>query len=346
MNTTPKLDLSNYERVFTVVDSHTQGEFTRIVLDGMPPIPGNTMTEKRDYLQEHCSDLRRALLLEPRGHKDCFGAVITEPCSKEADFGIVFMESTLFTNMCGHGTIGFSTVAVEAGLVEVTEPYTYLTLEAPAGLIKVKVKVEHKKAVEVTLTNVPSFVYKENLTMQAAGREIQYDIVFGGQFFAMIDVEQLGIRDIDNHSVGKLIQIGYEIIQKLKADSSAAVKHPELDITSIDAVEFYGRPGRTDADVRNVVTFGHLQADRSPCGTGTSAKLASLYKNGKIKEGDELKNESFMGTIFKGKIAGTTKVGEYDAVIPTITGSANVTGVGTYIIDQDDPLKYGFTVGE
>lgn len=345
MNTTPNIDLSNYERIFTVVDSHTQGEFTRIVLDGMPEIKGSTMVEKRKYLQEHCGDLRRALLLEPRGHKDCFGAIITEPCDPRADFGIIFMESTLFTNMCGHGTIGFSTVAVEAGLVKVTEPYTHMTLEAPAGLIEVRVRVENKKAVEVTLTNVPSFVYKENLTMQVNGREITYDIAFGGQFFAMIDIAQLGM-EIDNSTVTEIIKIGYDIIRKLKTETDADVKHPELDITSIDAVEFYGRPGRKDADVRNVVTFGHLQADRSPCGTGTSAKLACLYHEGKIGIGEELRNESFMGTLFKGKIKEVTKVGEFTAVVPEITGSANITGVGTYIIDQDDPLKYGFSVGE
>ena len=344
MNVIPNIDLSNYERAFTVIDTHTQGEFTRIVLDGMPKIEGSTMVEKRKYLQEHYSHLREALLLEPRGHKDCFGAIITEPCDPRADFGIVFMESTLFTNMCGHGTIGFSTAAIEAGLVEVKEPYTYLTLEAPAGLIEVKVKVENKKAVEVTLTNVPSFVYKEGLTMRSEGRDIQYDIAFGGQFFAMIDAAQYGM-EINNNTVNEFIKIGYDIIRRLKTDPAAKVRHPELDIASIDAIEFYGKPGREDADVQNVVTFGHLQADRSPCGTGTGAKLACLYKAGKIEIGQELRNESFMGTIFKGRIKEITKVGEFTAVVPEITGSANITGVGKYIIDQDDPLKYGFTVG-
>ncbi len=344
MRTEPKINLSNYENIFTVVDSHTQGEFTRIVLSGMPEIKGNTMIEKRKYLQEHCSHLRTALLWEPRGHKDCFGAVITEPCNPEADFGIIFMESTLFMNMCGHGTIGFATVAVEANLVDVTEPYTYLTLDAPAGLIKVKVLVKDGKAREVTLTNVPSFVYKEDLSLKIGDKEIKYDIAYGGQFFAMIDIAQFDMK-INNDTVNDIIRIGYEVIQKLKTEPAAAVRHPELDITSIDVIEFYGKPEK-DGDMRNVVTFGHLQADRSPCGTGTSAKLACLYKHGKIEVGQELKNESFLGTVFKGKIKEITKVGEYTAVIPEITGSAYITGVGTYIIDRDDPLKYGFTVGK
>ena len=151
--------------------------------------------------------------------------------------------------------------------------------------------------------------------------------------------------EINNNTVNEFIKIGYDIIRRLKTDPAAKVRHPELDIASIDAIEFYGKPGREDADVRNVVTFGHLQADRSPCGTGTSAKLACLYKAGKIEIGQELRNESFMGTIFKGRIKEITKVGEFTAVVPEITGSANITGVGKYIIDQDDPLKYGFTVG-
>lgn len=345
MNRSPNIDLSNYERVFSVVDSHTQGEMTRIVLDGMPEIKGESMTEKRKYLQNNLSYLREALLWEPRGHKDCFGAIITEPCHPEADLGVVFMESTMFTNMCGHGTIGTATVAVEAGLVDVQEPYTYLTLDAPAGLIKVKVKVENKKAIEVTLQNAPSFLYKEGLTMTAAGKTFNYDIAFGGQFFAMIDIAQFGMK-INNETVGEISRIGYEMIKKLKEMPEAQVNHPELDITSIDAIEFYGEPENSENDMRNVVTFGILQADRSPCGTGTSAKLACLYNHNKIGIGDELRNESFLGSVFKGKIVEITKIGDFDAVIPEITGSANITGVGKYIIDQDDPLKYGFTVGQ
>lgn len=242
-----------------------------------------------------------------------------------------------------HGTIGTATVAVETGLVPVTEPYTEVVLEAPAGIIRTKVKVENGKAVEVTLTNVPAFVYKEHLTVTVEGRKIPYTISFGGSFFALVDASKLGY-DLSPECVPALQDLGMKMLEKINRE--VKVQHPTLDITTVDLVEFYGpTPNPEHADMRNVVVFGDAQADRSPCGTGTSAKLAALYAWNEIGIQEEFRYESFTGSVFKGMIKRETTCGDFNAVIPQITGSAYITGMGTYVIDPTDPLKYGFSIG-
>lgn len=343
MSFNPTLNKERFEAAFTVVDSHTVGEFTRIVLSGFPELEGDTMMERKNFLVNHCDDYRTALMLEPRGHHDMFGAIITEPISPEADLGVIFMDTGGYLNMCGHGTIGTATVAVETGLVPVTEPYTEVVLEAPAGIIRTKVKVENGKAVEVTLTNVPAFLYKDNLTVEVDGVTIPYCISFGGSFFALVDASKLGYN-IGPAAVPALQKLGMKMLEKINKE--VQVQHPTLDITTVDLVEFYGpTPNPENADMRNVVIFGEAQADRSPCGTGTSAKLATLYAWDEIKVGEEFRYESFTGSVFRGVIKEETTIGDYNAVIPQITGSAYITGLGTYVIDPTDPLKYGFSIG-
>ncbi len=343
MSFNPTLNKERFEAAFTVVDSHTVGEFTRIVLSGFPELEGDTMMERKNFLVNHCDNYRTALMLEPRGHHDMFGAIITEPISEEADLGVIFMDTGGYLNMCGHGTIGTATVAVETGLVPVTEPYTEVVLEAPAGIIRTKVKVENGKAVEVTLTNVPAFLYKDNLTVEVDGVTIPYCISFGGSFFALVDAAKLGYN-IGPSAVPELQRLGMKMLEKINKE--VQVQHPTLDINTVDLVEFYGpTPNPDNADMRNVVIFGEAQADRSPCGTGTSAKLATLYAWDEIKIGEEFRYESFTGSVFRGVIKEETSIGEHKAVIPQITGSAYITGMGTYVIDPTDPLKYGFSVG-
>lgn len=343
MSFNPTLNKERFEAAFTVVDSHTVGEFTRIVLSGFPELEGDTMMERKNFLVNHCDDYRTALMLEPRGHHDMFGAIVTEPISPEADLGVIFMDTGGYLNMCGHGTIGTATVAVETGLVPVTEPYTEVVLEAPAGIIRTKVKVENGKAVEVTLTNVPAFLYKDNLTVEVDGVTIPYCISFGGSFFALVDASKLGYN-IGPSAVPALQKLGMKMLEKINKE--VQIQHPTLDITTVDLVEFYGpTPNPENADMRNVVIFGEAQADRSPCGTGTSAKLATLYAWDEIKVGEEFRYESFTGSVFRGVIKEETTIADYKAVIPQITGSAYITGLGTYVIDPTDPLKYGFSFG-
>ena len=343
MSFNPTLNKERFEAAFTVVDSHTVGEFTRIVLSGFPELEGDTMMERKNFLVNHCDNYRTALMLEPRGHHDMFGAIVTEPISPEADLGVIFMDTGGYLNMCGHGTIGTATVAVETGLVPVTEPYTEVVLEAPAGIIRTKVKVENGKAVEVTLTNVPAFLYKDNLTVEVDGVTIPYCISFGGSFFALVDASKLGYN-IGPSAVPALQKLGMKMLEKINKE--VQVQHPTLDITTVDLVEFYGpTPNPENADMRNVVIFGEAQADRSPCGTGTSAKLATLYAWDEIKVGEGFRYESFTGSVFRGVIKEETTIADYKAVIPQITGSAYITGLGTYVIDPTDPLKYGFSFG-
>ena len=318
------------------------GEFTRIITSGFPKLEGDTMIERKNFLAKHYDKYRQALMFEPRGHHDMFGALLTDPIHPEADFGVIFMDTGEYLNMCGHGTIGSVTAIIETGLVPAVEPYTEVVLDAPAGIIRTKAEVKNGKVLNVTLTNVPAFLYKENLTTEVDGREVHYDISFGGSFFALVDIEQFGWH-VDPQSIPQLTDFGMKLIEKVNAE--VEIQHPELDITTVDLAELYCSTDTPGCDKRNVVIFGDHMADRSPCGTGTSAKLATLYKKGEIKIGQPFVYESFIGSQFKGVILDTTKVADYDAVIPQITGSAYLTGEATYVIDPDDPLKYGFKVG-
>lgn len=219
-----------------------------------------------------------------------------------------------------------------------------MVLDTPAGIVRTKAMVKDGKVESVTLTNVPAFVYLENQSVMIDGKEIHFTISFGGSFFALVDSQQLDIGPINAKTVPAYTALGMKILKEV--NEKISVKHPKLDINTIDLVEFYGpTPNPDKADMRNVVVFGDAQADRSPCGTGTSAKLATLHKWGEIGVGEPFVYESFMGSLFKGEIKELTKVEDYDAVVPQVTGSCYLTGVATYLIDGKDPLKYGFLIG-
>ncbi|SET29245.1 proline racemase [Natronincola peptidivorans] len=323
------------------IDSHTMGEPTRIIVGGVPKIPGKTMADKKKYLEDNLDYVRTSLMHEPRGHNDMFGSVITNTTIEEADFGIIFMDGGGYLNMCGHGSIGAATVAVESGMVKVEEPYTFITMESPAGLIKARVKVENGKAKEVSITNVPSFLYKTDVAIDVPQiGKVTLDISFGGSFFAIIDAKQLGVK-VETAQSDELIKLGLQIRDIV--NRTVKVQHPEQShINSVDLVEIFDEATHPEAHYKNAVIFGQGQLDRSPCGTGTSAKLATLFTKGQFSEEEEFVYESITGTIFKGKIVGHEKVGDYDAIIPEITGSAYITGFNHFVIDPEDPLKYGF----
>lgn len=325
------------------VDTHTEGESTRVVVGGIPKITGHTMPEKKEWLEKHLDYLRTALMLEPRGHNDMFGAILTEPTVEEADYGIIFMDGGGYLNMCGHGTIGAMTVAVETGMVEVTEPITKVVQEAPAGIIRGEVLVENSKAKTVSFQNVPSFLYKRDQELELPGYgKIKFEISFGGSFFAIVKAEQVGLSIIPENAE-KLKELG--IILRELINKEIPVQHPSLPhIHTVDLVEWWSETETKGATLRNCVVFGQGQVDRSPCGTGTSAKMATLFAKGELKIGEEFYYESILGTIFKGEILGTTKVGEYEAVIPRISGSAYITAFNHFVIEEEDPLKYGFVL--
>jgi len=272
-----------------------------------------------------------------------FGSMLVQPIADEADYGIIFMDGGGYLNMCGHGSLGAATTIVETGMVEVVEPYTKVVLESPAGLIDAKVLVKDEKVKEVTITNVPAFLYKEDLEIEIPELgKIKVDIAFGGSFFALVRAEDLDIDIIPANS-SKISDIGMKIRDEV--NKSIIIAHPLLPhIKTVDLVEIYGPPKTEGATLQNVVVFGSGQIDRSPCGTGTSAKLATLYAKGKLGMNEEFVYESITRTSFKGRVVGETMVGEFKAIIPQITGKAFITGFNHFIIDDEDPLKYGFVL--
>ena len=346
-----KIDYSKYNpTVLRTIEAHTEGEYCRVCLD-CPDVPGNTMIEKKHYLEEHYDYLRTMLMWEPRGHHDMFGAFIAEPVNKEADFGVFFLDGGGYLNMCGHCTIGTVTAILEGGLMEMKEPETEVVLEAPAGIIRTVAQCKNGKVTGVTLTNVPAFVYKQGLEVEYQGKKVTYDICFGGSFFALVDVEKnFGVKV--GQDTAKFLTDWSSFLLKYIAEN-VPVQHPELDITSVDLVENYATtdldPKKYCADAKfalqNLVVFGEPEApqlDRSPCGTGTSAKMSLLYKLGELGVGESFVYESFIGTTFIGHIADTAKVGEFDAVIPQVTGAAYLCGEANWFMDDDDKMTKGF----
>lgn len=330
-------------QTFKAVDSHTMGEPTRIIYEGFPELVGDTMMERKEYLEKNFDHYRKALMLEPRGHRDMFGALLTAPVHKEAHLGVVFMDSGGYLNMCGHGSIGCATVAVEAGFVQVREPYTDVLLDTPAGIIRARVSVIDGKAQEVSILNVPSFLYRENLSLELEGYgTVNFDLSFGGSFFALVDSDKIGIS-ICQQNLEKLTDFAMKLRRKI--NQTIEVRHPVLNITSVDLIEIYGPADNPAADRKNVVIFGDSQTDRSPCGTGTSAKVAALYAKGQLALGQEFVYESITGSLFRGMATRETEIGGIKAVIPQITGSAYITGFNQWILDKTDPLCYGFLMG-
>ena len=334
------------KKIISAIDSHTMGEPTRIITGGIDEVPGNTMEEKRQYLQNNLDYIRTSVMNEPRGHADMFGSILMRPISKEADYGIIFMDGGGYLKMCGHGSIGAASAIVENEMVEVKEPNTRVVLESPAGLINADVSVENGKVKETTIINVPAFLYKNDLKVNVSGiGEVIADIAFGGSFFAIVDSQQPSLElDISCNNAEKIKDIGMKIRDAV--NKKIIVSHPNLHyINTVDLVEIYGPPKHKGANLQNVVVFGSGQIDRSPCGTGTSAKLAALYAKGKIGLNEEFVYESITGTIFKACAIKEVMVGEYKGVIPKITGKAYVTGFNHFVINDDDPLKYGFKLG-
>lgn len=330
-----------FSRSLHVVDSHTMGEPTRVLIGGVPHIPGKTMPEKKEYLEKNMDYVRTTLMLEPRGHNDMFGSMILPPTTEDADLGVIFMDGGGYLNMCGHGTIGTCVVAVETGMVEVKEPFTDLVLETPAGLVKARVEVKDGIAKDVSFENVPSFLFKEDVSVDLPGvGEVNFDISFGGSFFAIIKDEELGVEILPENA-NEITDIALRLRDIINEEIE--IQHPtQAHINTVDLVEIYGEAKSEDADYQNVVIFGAGQVDRSPCGTGTSAKMATLYAKGELGLNEDFVYESIINTKFGGKVLEETKVGDLDAIVPQVSGAAYITGFNHLVIDEEDPVKHGF----
>ncbi|WP_175059607.1 proline racemase family protein [Thermococcus sp. 2319x1] len=323
--------------VFHVVDTHTEGEPTRIVFSGVN-VKGKDIIEKREYFKEHYDWVRTALLHEPRGHGDQFGAVIVP--SDIADFGVIYMDTSGYLDMCGHATMGIATVLVELGIVEKMEPYTNVKLETPAGLVEAKARVEAGIVREVTVVDVPSFHVGEFEIEYPERGKIKVDVAFGGNFYVIADARDLGLR-VRKEYIKKLIPAALKLIKV--ANEQIKVQHPRKGVQNrINLAMLTDGPEREDSDGKNVVIWGQGSVDRSPCGTGSASRVASLYSKGILRVGDTFVHESILGTQFRIKIVGTTKIGNYTAIIPEITGSAYITKISQDIISKNDPLWKGF----
>jgi proline racemase len=327
-------------RIIHAVDSHTEGMPTRVVTGGVGVIPGSTMAERRLWFMENSDHLRNFLMLEPRGHSAMSGSILQPPTRPDADYGVLFIEVSGLLPMCGHGTIGTATVLVETGMVPVTEPVTTVRLDTPAGLVVADVAVEDGRAKSVTITNVPSFSYAldQTVTVPVLG-EVTYDMAFGGNFYAIVDLEALGLP-FDRKAKDQLLSAGMSIMDAI--NENASPQHPTRpDIAGCHHV-YLKAPGSNARHSRHAMAIHPGWFDRSPCGTGTSARMAQLHARGELALESDFVNESFIGTRFTGRLIDGTQVGEFSAVVPTITGRAWITGTGQYMLDPSDPFPAGF----
>lgn len=333
----------NISRILYVADTHTMGEPTRVILSGVPVLRGNSLAEKQQYFLDHYDFLRKAALYEPRGHNDMFGALLVPPTLPEADIGAIFLNRTGVENMCGHATIACATIAVEFGLVEKMEPTTIVKIETPAGLVEAVVSVKNGNVQDVTYRNVPSFVYRENVALQLEDfGTVTADIVYGGNFFALVDAEKLNVS-IDASNSDVLCRIGMAAMRAV--NQQYPVVHPLYPhINECIATCLYSASPVDGVDLRKITVFGDGCLDRSPCGTGTSALMAMMYAKGKLQIGERFVSESFIGTTFHGKVLGELNEGGLAAADSELTGSAYVVGLNQLLFNEDDPVNMGFSV--
>jgi proline racemase len=329
-------------RVFAAVDSHTEGMPTRVIVGGVAPIPGATMAQRRVYFLEHLDEIRQLLVNEPRGHAAMSGAILQPPTRPDADWGVLYIEVSGCLPMCGHGTIGVATVLVETGMVEVTEPVTSIRLDTPAGLVVADVQVSDGAATAVTIRNVPAFSVALDREVAVPGiGTVTLDLAFGGNFYAILPIEQVGLP-FDRARGQEILDAGMRIAAAVNEQDEPV--HPEdPTIRGCHHVQFLA-PGSDARLSRHAMAIHPGWFDRSPCGTGTSARMAQLHARGELELGDEFVNESFIGTRFIGRLVEQTAVAGIPAVVPTITGRAWVTGTAQYMLDPTDPFPAGFVL--
>ena len=327
---------------FFCIDGHTCGNPVRVVAGGGPNLKGATMLEKRAHFLAEYDWIRHGLMFEPRGHDMMSGSILYPPTREDCDVAILFIETSGCLPMCGHGTIGTVTTAIERGLVTPKVPGV-LRLDTPAGLVIAEYRQEGQFVEEVKLTNVPAYLHSEGLTAEVDGLgEVTVDVAYGGNFYAIVD-PQPAFRDMADHSAGDLLR--WSPLLRKALNEKYQFQHPEKpEIRGLSHILWTGKPTRPEATARNAVFYGDKAIDRSPCGTGTSARIAQWAAKGRLKEGETFVHESIIGSMFKGQIVGRAEVGGKPAVIPSIAGWARVTGYNTIFIDDRDPFAHGFQV--
>jgi len=330
------------KKTFFCIDSHTCGCPVRLVAGGAPLLKGNSMMERRLHFMQEYDWIRKGLMFEPRGHDMMSGSMLYPPFNTENDMAVLYIETSGCLPMCGHGTIGTVTIAIEEGLIQPKIPGK-LRLETPAGLVHIDYVQEGSKVKSVKLTNVKSFLYAEDLTVDCPDLGlISVDVAYGGNFYGIID-PQVNFKDIKFYSASQLIHYG-KIIRKLLNEKYRFIHPEDSNIHGLSHIQWTGEPVHIGSSGRNAVLVGENALDRSPCGTGTSARMAQWYAKGRLKKGDEFVHESYIGSQFIGKIEGETTVDGKPAIIPSVEGWARITGYNTIFLDDEDPYFGGFQV--
>lgn len=331
-----------FDRIISTIDAHAAGEPLRIITAGLPPLAGTTILERRRAMAEYHDDVRRILLFEPRGHADMYGAVLTPPVTVGADFGVIFLTNEGYSTMCGHGVIALTTALLETGMLPRAEPITRVLYDSPAGLIRASAHVANGRVTSVSFQNVPAFRLIQGLNIDTSVGLVSVDVAFGGAFYALVDAASLGIEVLPER-VSLLTRLGMEIKQTV--DKAIDVVHPEEpELRSIYGTIISEAPRNSGADGRNMTIYAEGAVDRSPCGTGTSAKLACLFADGRIPLHEPYVHESVIGTTFTGRVIGETQVGVFPAVETEIAGRGFLTGFHQFVVDPDDPTSGGFLV--
>lgn len=330
------------KHTFSCIDAHTCGNPVRVVSGGVPFLEGKTMLEKRAYFLENYDWIRTGLMFEPRGHDMMSGSMLFPPHDPQNDFAVLFIETSGCLPMCGHGTIGTITIAIEEGLIHPKTP-GFLRMEAPAGLVLVEYKQEGKKVKSVKLTNVKSFLAAENLEIESDELgKLKVDVAYGGNFYCIVDPQE-NFPGLEHFKAEQLISMARSL--RTKMNEKYEFVHPEHpSIRGLSHVLWTGKTLDPTSTARNAVFYGDKAIDRSPCGTGTSARMAQWHAKGWLKPGQDFIHESFIGSKFTGRIEEETEIAGKPAMIPSIEGWAMVTGYNTIFLDDEDPYVHGFQV--
>ena len=329
------------DRIVTI-DSHTQGEPTRLLISGVGTLPGSTMKDKRDYFESNYDHIRMLLTREPRGHRGIMAAAVTEPISPEGQFGLFYMDARRYPYLCGHATIGAVATLIETGALGADDGDRLITVDTPSGPMEAHTRVKNGSVKSVAIDMVPSFVFDTGCMIDVTGfGRIPVDLVCVGGFFAMVSARFIGIDLVPQNS-HRLIPLGMAVIEA--ANRVLRVCHPERpEVNTVDVTEFYDEDPNTGVG-KSVVIYGESHMDRSPCGTGTTAKMTLLNHQGKLAPGQAYTNASPLGTVFEGRIVRKTTIGSFDGIVGQVRGNAQITGFHQFVVDANDPFQKGFLI--
>ena len=332
--------LDRYPDRIVAIDSHTQGEPTRLVIGGLGAMPGGTMREKREYFENRYDPIRKLLTCEPRGHRGIMAAAVTEPVSPDGRFGLFYMDARRYPYLCGHATIGAVVSLVDTGVLAVDEGDNCITVDTPSGPMDAHTRIRDGRVESVAIEMVPSFVYATGRKLDIAGfGRIAVDLVCVGGFFAMVSARSIGIELVPENS-RRLKALGMAVIEA--ANRTLEVSHPmRPEVRTVDVTEFYDEEPMTGIG-KSVVIYGESHMDRSPCGTGTTARMTLLHHRGELAGGQVYKNAGPLGTVFEGRIVKTAPLGEFDSIVGQIRGNAQITGYHQFCVDAADPFPKGF----